>query len=121
MNFETLNKGGSAFSSLEIKLDEIENMKTCAELSGIDKAFRVVAVMFSEKGSYGKSAFLVCAEDDDTLFTIWLPKHLLKTCEDIVQNSEAVEGILSGKCGIRGEEYTDKKGVIRHTVRWCNL
>ena len=121
MNFESLNKG-SAFAGLDIKLDEIENMKTCEELSKEEKPSRVVAVMFSEKGEYGKSAFLVCADDKDDLFTVWLPKHMVKTCETLVENTEAVEGILSGRCGVRGEEYQyKKKGAKRYTVRWCNL
>lgn len=120
MNFESLNKG-SAFAGLDIKLDEIQNMKTCEELSKEEKPSRVVAVMFSEKGEYGKSAFLVCADEKDELFTIWLPKHQLKTCENIVKSTEAVEAILSGRCGVRGEEYQDKKGVKRYTVRWCDL
>ena len=120
MNFESLNKG-SAFAGLDIKLDEIQNMKTCEELSKEEKPSRVVAVMFSEKGEYGKSAFLVCADEKDELFTIWLPKHMVKTCEELVENHEAVEDILSGRCGVRGEEYLDKKGVKRYTVRWCNL
>lgn len=120
MNFETLNKQ-SAFAGLEIKLEEIDQAKTCAELCEESEPSRVVAVMFSEKGQYGKSPFLVCADAKDNLFTIWLPKHQLKTCEDLVSNPEAVDAILSGKCGIRGEAYKDKKGVDRYTVRWCNL
>ena len=121
MNFESFNKGGSAFASLEIKLEEIELSKTCEELSKVSDVFRVVSIMFSEKGEYGKSAFLVCADDADQLFTLWLPKHQLRTCEEMVENREAVDAILSGKCGIRGEVYTDKKGVERYTIRWCNI
>ena len=120
MNFESLNKG-SAFAGLDIKLEEIENMRTCQELAAEEKPSRVVAVMFSEKGEYGKSAFLVCADEKDELFTTWLPKHMVKTCEELVENGEAVNGILAGRCGVRGEAYQDKKGVTRYTVRWCNL
>lgn len=122
MNFEKFNSG-SAFSSLEIKLEEIEKSKTCEQFFEEGKTARVVAVMFSEKGKFGKSAFLVCAEDDDTLFTMWLPKNQLETCEKMVSDTEAVEGILSGACGVKPRKYEDKKygrGEC-YTVEWCNI
>jgi len=111
----------SPFASLDLKLEEIENSMTVEELTKSGSTIRVVAIMFTEKGEYGKSAFVVGAKDDDSLFTMWLPSHQLKTCEAIVSDEEAVNAILSGKCGLKGREYIDKKKIKRYTVEWCDL
>lgn len=111
----------SPFASLDLKLEEIENSMTVEELTKSGDVIRVVAIMFTEKGEYGKSAFIVGARSDDSLFTMWLPSHQLKSCEAIVSDEEAVSAILSGKCGLKGREYIDKKKIKRFTVEWCDL
>lgn len=113
----------SPFASLDLKLEEIENSMTVEELTKSELTIRVVAIMFTEKGEYGKSAFIVGAGtlSNDSLFTMWLPSHQVKTCEAIVSDEEAVSEILSGKCGLKGREYIDKKKIKRFTVEWCDL
>ena len=123
MNFEKFNKG-SAFASLEIKLEEIEQSKTVEQFYKDGETVRVVAIMFSDKGKFGKSAFLVCADQkDDRLFTMWLPKNQLETCEMMIADHEAVEGILSGQSGVKPRKYEDKKygSGDCYTVEWCNI
>lgn len=111
----------SPFASLDLRLEEIEDSMTAEELTKSGNVIRVVAIMFTEKGEYGKSAFIVGAKSDDSLFTMWLPSHQLKTCEAIVADGAAVNGILSGRCGLKGREYVDKKKIKRYTVEWCDL
>lgn len=111
----------SPFASLNIRLEEIENSLTVEELTKSGETIRVLAIMFTEKGEYGKSAFVVGALNDDSLFTMWLPTHQLKICEAIVDDTEAIDGILSGRCGLKGREYIDKKNIKRYTVEWCDL
>lgn len=121
MSFTKYNNSNNPFASLEIKLEEIENTITCEQLTKEGNVMRVIAIMFSTKGEYGKSAFLILADDHDITYTMWLPSHLVDTCEAILADTTDVEAILSAKCGVKGREYKDKKGITRYTVEWVDL
>lgn len=119
-NFAKLNNT-SPFASLDLKLEEIEKTMTLSQMASEGAVYPVVALMFSTKGEYGKSVFMVGRDKADDLFTAWLPNHMVEKCEMLLTDAEAVQGILDGLCGVKAKAYTDKKGKERFSVEWCNL
>lgn len=120
MNFEKYNNS-SPFAALDLKLEEIENTKTMEQLYQEGTVVKVLAILFSTKGEYGKSAFIVGEDASGTRFTMWLPSHMVEVCEAMVADQEAVSGILAGQCGLKAKTYKDKKGKDRYSVDWCNF
>ena len=110
MGITKYNKG----SVFNVKLDGTESVKL-ADLP-LDTVIKVFAIMFTSKGEYGKSAFLVIAGNR----TVYLPKHKLKECEEIVQDETAVQDIKDGKVGITVETYEDSTGATRYSTRWVD-
>lgn len=119
-NFEKYNQT-SPFASLNIKLEDIEKTMTLEQMEKEGSVFPVVAILFSTKGEYGKSAFMIGRDNADDLFTAWFPSHMVETCEEMAADKEAVQAILDGLCGVKAKKYTDKKGKERFSVEWCNL
>lgn len=78
-------------------------------------ALRVDAIMFSEKGKYGKSVFIVTGHN-----IVWLPKHMVKRCEEILADAECIEDIKSGSVAFEVETYTDETGATRFSIKWCD-
>ena len=108
-NFAKLNNT-SPFASLDLKLEAIEKTMTLSQMASEGAVYPVVALMFSTKGEYGKSVFMVGRDEADDLFTAWLPNHMVEKCEMLLADEEAVQGILDGLCGVKAKAYTDKKG-----------
>lgn len=111
------NKG----SVFDVKLDGLDTVKL-AELP-LETAIKVHAIMFTSKGEYGKSAFLVIEENPWTekMCCVYLPKHKVKECEEIVADAEVVQDIKDGKVGFTVETYEYKQGATRYTIKWCEL
>lgn len=105
------NKG----SVFDVKLDGLDTVKL-AELPQ-ETAIKVHAIMFTSKGEYGKSVFLVIAGNR----CVYLPKHKVKECEEIVADAEVVQDIKDGKVGFTVETYEDKQGATRYSIKWCEL
>ena len=81
-----------------------------------DKAQRVYAIYRNDAGQYGTS-YAVLLEK----CYINLPQHVNKTCEDILNDSEYIDLINAGKCGIKPRKYTDKNGKERYSVEWIDI
>lgn len=51
-----------------------------------------------------------------------LPRHLLDTCNEILQDAEAIEAIRAGKAGFTVYEYTDNTyGRVCYGVNFCDV
>ena len=104
MGIANYNKTGKLFG---VDLNQLESVE-------IDKLFQsqptaeytLNAILFSKKGKYGKAA-LVCFNGK---YSMWLPKHQLLECEQIVQDAAVVEQIKTGKAGFRIVRYKVKEG-----------
>lgn len=80
------------------------------------ETFVIDAIMFTEKGKFGKSAFIVSGD-----MLIYLPKHKVRECEEIVSDAAIVQDIKDGRCGFEVETYSDETGSTRYSVRWVEL
>lgn len=118
--FEKFNHS-MPFASLDLDLTEITDVITLKELYELNKPVTVMAIMFSSKGEYGRSAFIIGRGDDEKMFTMWLPQHMTEMCDAILEDKEAVASILDGKCGIKARKYVDKKGKTRFSGEWVDL
>ena len=92
--------------------------KSTIKLSEVtpEEKHRVDAIMFTEKGKYGKSAFLVSGNT-----TIYLPKHKVRDCEEIVADDVLVEDIKAGRVGFTAVTYEDETGATRYSIDWCDM
>lgn len=100
--FEVKLEGKNTISLAEIFADNVGKMQ-------------VDAIMFSEKGRYGKSAFVVSGD-----YIVWLPKHMVKRCEEIVTDADCVEEIKSGAVAFEVLDYKDETGATRFSVKWVD-
>lgn len=80
------------------------------------ESYPVDAIMFTEKGKYGKSAFLVSGET-----IVYLPKHKVRDCEEIVADDVLVEDIKAGRVGFIPVTYEDETGATRYSIDWCDM
>ena len=89
--------------------------KVTVKLSELEEGqvFIVNAIMFTEKGRFGKSAFIVSGDN-----IVYLPKHKVKECEEILCDEEIVEAIKRGKIGFIPYSYDDETGAKRFSVNW---
>lgn len=78
-------------------------------------ALIVDAIMFSEKGHYGKSVFVVSGNN-----IVWLPKHMVKRCEEILSDTDCINDIKSGAVSFVVKTYEDETGATRFSVEWCD-
>lgn len=106
-SIKRFNKG----KLFDVKLEGKETVKL-AELE-LDAFYTVDAIMFTEKGRFGKSAFIVSGD-----MIVYLPKHKVKECEEILCDDEIVEAIKGGKIGFVPVSYTDETGAERFSVNW---
>lgn len=110
MGIMRFNKG----KVFDVKLEG----KTTVTLAELPEGEPIVidAIMFTEKGKYGKSAFIVSGD-----IVVYLPKHKVRECEDIVSDAEIVEDIKNGKCAAVPETYSDETGATRYSVKWVEV
>ena len=111
MSITRFNKG----QIFDVKLDGMGTVKL-ADIPR-DTEIKVHAIMFTEKGKYGKSAFLVIAGNR----IVYLPKHKVRECEDIVSDKTIVQDIKDGKVGFVVDPYEDETGVERLSIKWVDL
>lgn len=100
--------------------------KFCVDLAGKStiklseiiegQEYPVDAIMFTEKGKFGKTAFLVSGNS-----TIYLPKHKVRDCEEIVADDVLVEDIKAGRVGFIPVTYEDETGATRYSIDWCDM
>lgn len=112
MSITKFNKG----RVFDVKLEGLTTVKLSTLKEG--EKYCISAIMFTEKGKYGKSAFVVLPESEEV---VYLPKHMLKACEEIVIDAECVADIKAGKVGIIPETYEDETGATRYSVKWCDM
>lgn len=112
MSITRFNKG----KVFNVKLEGLTTVKLSTLKEGA--TYRISAIMFTEKGKYGKSAFVVLSESEQV---VYLPKHMLKACEEIVIDAELVSDIKTGKVGIIPETYEDETGATRYSIKWCDM
>lgn len=100
------------------KFDVDLNGKETVKLSDlpVGEVLKVDAIMFTEKGKYGKSAFIVT---DATI--VYLPKHKVRECEEIVADDVLVEDIKSGRVGFIPVTYEDETGATRYSIEWRDI
>lgn len=111
MSITRFNKG----QIFDVKLDGMDTVKL-ADLPR-DTVIKVLAIMFTEKGKFGKSAFLVIAGNR----VVYLPKHKVKECEDICADATLVQDIKDGKVGFVIDPYEDETGVERLSTKWVDM
>lgn len=114
MSITKFNRG----KKFDVKLEEALTVKLA--VLEVGKPYTISAIMFTEKGKYGKSVFVVTKIGDDTA-VVYLPKHMVKVCEDIVCDGAIVEDIKNGKVGIIPETYESETGETRYSVSWCDM
>lgn len=92
--------------------------KTKIKLSDLHDTVPTIinAILFTEKGNFGKSVFVVAGD-----CIIYLPKHKLKDCEAICEDAQLVQDIKDGKVAILPETYEDETGATRYSVKWCDV
>lgn len=113
MSITRFNKG----KKFDVELKEALTVKLAALTVG--EVYPVNAIMFTEKGRYGKSAFVVTKVGDDVTI-VYLPKHKVKECEEIVAEDAIVEDIKSGRVGFEPETYEDEEGATRYSIKWVD-
>ena len=106
-SIKRFNKG----KIFDVTLEGKENVKLADLVEG--QAYTVDAIMFTEKGKFGKSAFVVSGD-----MIVYLPKHKVKDCEEILCDEEIVNAIKSGKVAFVPVSYTDETGAERFSVDW---
>lgn len=111
MSITKYNKG----RIFDVKLEGMDTVKL-SDLP-LDTVIKVFAIMFTSKGQYGKSAFLVIAGNR----IVYLPKHKVKECEDIVQEATLVQDIKDGKVGFTVDTYEDETGATRYSIKWADI
>lgn len=110
MSITRFNKG----KKFDVDLAGKNTMKLSEIIEG-DK-YPVDAIMFTEKGKYGKSAFIVSGDS-----IIYLPKHKVRDCEEIVSDDVLVEDIKAGRVGFIPVTYEDETGATRYSIDWCDM
>lgn len=110
MSITRFNKGKKFDVDLAGK--QTVKLSDCA----VGELLQVDAIMFTEKGKYGKSAFIVCGGT-----IVYLPKHKLKECEEIVADDILVEDIKSGRVGFVPVTYEDETGATRYSIEWRDM
>lgn len=111
MSITKFNKG-CLFNNVNLENTVTVNL---SEITGIHK---INAIMFSTKGEYGRSAFIVF---DNGANMVWLPTHMVKVCDEILTDADTVADIKEGRAGFSVETYTDKKNNVRYTVRFEDI
>ena len=84
--------------------------------NGADTVYKLKGFYINKKGKYGDAPVAVIAG-----FNVNLPKHLLDTVKEMIDDAEIVQQINEGKAGFRGDTYTTKEGKEYCTVRWEDL
>lgn len=110
MSITRFNRG----KKFDVKLEGKETVKLSAILSG--EVLRVDAIMFTEKGKFGKSAFIVSGDK-----VVYLPKHKVKECEEIVADEVLVQDIKEGRVGFIATTYEDETGATRYSIEWRDI
>ena len=121
MGIANYNTTGKIFDVDLEKMEQVEIDKLYESQPNAE--YTVNAILFSNKGMYGKAA-LVCFNGKCSM---WLPKHQLEECEKIVEDSSVVEQIKEGKAGFKivtykvkeGQNSKDKKGNS-FAVEWID-
>ena len=110
MSITRFNKG----KKFDVDLVGKETLKL-SEMA-VGQASKVDAIMFTEKGKYGKSAFIVFGDA-----IVYLPKHKVRDCEEIVADDVLVDDIKSGRVGFIPVTYEDETGATRYSIDWCDM
>lgn len=106
-SIKRFNKG----KLFDVVLEGKETVKLAELEQGVN--YRVDAIMFTEKGRFGKSAFIVTGDN-----IVYLPKHKVKECEEILCDDEIVEAIKGGRISFVPTSYKDETGAERFSVNW---
>lgn len=110
MSITRFNKG----KKFDVDLDGKKTIKLSKMAEGQKRC--VDAIMFTEKGKFGKSAFIVSGDA-----IIYLPKHKVRDCEEIVADGVLVEDIKAGRVGFIPVTYEDETGATRYSIDWCDM
>lgn len=115
-SFTKYNKGSVKFS---YTLPENATFKKLQDL-GEGFVGIVKAVGISKKGNFGDSPFLLSDG-----FGVWLPKHMIDTVSEMVNDPEAVDAINDGKAcfSVYSYEYEDratKKPVTGFSINFVD-
>lgn len=82
----------------------------------VGETYKLCGLYINTKGEYGASPVAILED-----CFVNLPSHLLDVVRDMLISDETIADIKAGKCGFTPEEYTDKKGKTRVSVKWCDL
>ena len=110
---DKFNKG-SKFVARASKESEYKSLK---ELGASKKVYTVRNLYINKKSKYG-DAPVVLIDDCKTLVN--LPKHLLKTVEEIREDLEVVDAINNGEVGFSVYEYDSNNGS-GFSVNWEDI
>ena len=110
MSITRFNKG----KKFDVDLAGKDTLKLSEMVEG--QKSPVDAIMFTEKSKFGKSAFIVSGDA-----IIYLPKHKVRDCEEIVADEVLVEDIKAGRVGFIPVTYEDETGTTRYTIDWCDM
>lgn len=79
----------------------------------IDNTYTIRAIFINTKSKFGDHPVAVT---DNELIN--LPQHLLKNCQDMINDNEAVHHINEGDVGIEIYEYMSSKYGKQHSVKF---
>lgn len=110
---DKFNKG----SKFNARANKDSVYKSLKELGASDKIYIVRNLYINKKSKYG-DAPVVLIDDCKTLVN--LPKHLLKTVEEMREDLEVVDAINNGEVGFSVYEYDSKNGS-GFSVNWEDI
>ena len=83
---------------------------------GADKIFPLCGMYINTKGRYGDQPVIYTDR-----FYVNAPSHMLKRCQDLMEDAKVVSDINNGRCGFKIYAYKDQSGKKRHSIEFVNL
>ena len=113
MGITKFNKSAPLFSFSAPEDFEYHKLSEFAADANTDKVFKINAFFIGKGTKYGSNPVVVT----DFCY-INLPKHMLETVINIMNDSEAVREINNGEAGFKIYSYVDKLGGTSYSIEF---
>lgn len=120
MGISNLNKGKRFAFQYDSKGISYYNLNKVVELFGLSKTFILRAAHINRGGKYGATATFIVS-DNDTVFGINAPSHMVGSVEDILNNNDYIDQIDNGNAGVKVYAYTDRDGATRYSLEYIDI
>lgn len=83
---------------------EYKKLKELYQENGEEKIYGVYAIFINTNDNFGEAPVFATSEE-----YVNIPRHMLETCREIINDNEAVKAINAGNIGFKVTEYFNDK------------